>query len=170
MSTVRAAQVGDADAMGALHVRAWQVGYADAMPADYLAGLQASERAAMWRRGIEAGTSQILVATDDAGGVVGFACFGAEREADHDRAEAGELYALNVEPDAWGAGHGGALLAAATDWLATHWTEAVLWVLDTNERAQRLYAHAGWRDDGARRSEEVLGAVVAEVRFRRSLR
>jgi len=152
--------------MGSVHVRAWQAAYVDAMPADYLAGLRADDRAAMWRRGIESGRSPILVATDDDARVVGFACFGEERE----QGEIGELYALNVDPDAWGQGFGGALLAAATARLAEHWSEAVLWVVDTNARAQRLYEQAGWRADGAHRSEEVMGAVVAEVRFRRSLR
>jgi GNAT superfamily N-acetyltransferase len=165
MTIVRPATGVDTEAMGVLHVRAWQVGYADVMPAAYLDGLRAAERTEMWRRGIEDGRAHIIVSTDDDGTVRGFACAGLERED----GDVGELFALNVDPAAWGAGHGSALLESATAWLATQWNEAVLWVVDANPRARALYERAGWRADGTERSDEVLGAVVSEVRYRRSL-
>jgi RimJ/RimL family protein N-acetyltransferase len=42
-------------------------------------------------------------------------------------------------------------------------------VLPGNHRARRFYEVAGWEDDGARRTSEVLGVVVPEVRYRRRL-
>jgi hypothetical protein len=36
-------------------------------------------------------------------------------------------------------------------------------------RARRFYEVAGWVADGAERTDEVMGVVVAEVRYRRRL-
>jgi GNAT superfamily N-acetyltransferase len=83
---------------------------------------------------------------------------------------AGELYAINVDPDHWGTGAGRALLLAAHAQLARlGYHEAVLWVLPDNHRARRSYETAGWVADGAERSAEVQGVVVPEVRYRRRL-
>ena len=85
-----------------------------------------------------------------------------------DPAGAGELYAINVDPDAWGTGAGRALLEAAQAKLARMgFAETVLWVLPANARARRFYEIAGWVSDGTERTMEVLGVVVPEVRYRR---
>jgi GNAT superfamily N-acetyltransferase len=165
--TVRRATVQDASAIGRLHVRAWQAAYRGQMPDDYLDGLRPEDRAATWERGLRRDRERdpILVAERD-GRVVGFAAVGPAGDPDG----AGELYAINVDPDHWGTGAGRALLAAAQAELARlgH-PEAVLWVLPGNHRARRFYEVAGWSDDGARRTSEVLGVMVPEVRYRRRL-
>jgi len=165
--TVRSATVGDAPALGRVHVRAWRAAYRGQMPDDYLDGLRPEEREAGWERGLRRDRARdpVLVAERD-GRVVGFAVV---RAAD-DPEGAGELAAINVDPDHWGTGAGRALLAAAQTELARlgH-LEAVLWVLPGNHRARRFYEVAGWEDDGARRTSEVLGVVVPEVRYRRRL-
>ena len=67
-------------------------------------------------------------------------------------------------PRSWGAGHGSALHEAAMDHLAKEgFGEAVLWVLEGNERARRFYERRGWRADGAR--GDFWGAT--RVRLRR---
>jgi RimJ/RimL family protein N-acetyltransferase len=38
-----------------------------------------------------------------------------------------------------------------------------------NERARRFYEIDGWQPDGTGRREEIWGAVVDEIRFRRPL-
>jgi hypothetical protein len=49
-------------------------------------------------------------------------------------------------------------------------TEAVLWVLAGNERAERFYRSDGWTSDGRRRIELIWGGIaVDEVRYRRGL-
>jgi GNAT superfamily N-acetyltransferase len=165
--TVRHATVDDAPALGRLHVRAWQAAYRGQMPDDYLDGLRPEERAAGWERGLlrDRARDPVLVAERD-GGVVGFAVVGAAG----DPQGAGELYAINVDPDHWGTGAGRALLLAAHEQLARlGYGEAVLWVLPGNRRARRFYEAAGWVADGAERSAEVQGVVVPEVRYRRRL-
>jgi ribosomal protein S18 acetylase RimI-like enzyme len=83
---------------------------------------------------------------------------------------AGQLYAINVDPDQWGTGAGRALLAAAqAELVRLGYTEAVLWVLPGNARARRFYEVAGWAHDGAQRTGEAWGIAFTEVRYRRRL-
>jgi ribosomal protein S18 acetylase RimI-like enzyme len=162
---VRAATAADAPAMGHLVVRAWQVAYRGQMPDVYLNDLRAEERAAYWdsmlrrqdRRGV------ILVAERD-GAVVGFAAAGPSP----DPQGAGELYAINVDPDHWGAGAGQALLGAAQAKLdQMGFAESVLWILPGNARARRFYELAGWVADGTQKTNEAFGVTFDEVRYRR---
>jgi ribosomal protein S18 acetylase RimI-like enzyme len=172
MTTVRDAQQGDADSLGALHVRAWQRAYRGGlMPDEYLDGLSAGQRADLWARALASEVrprSARLVAEDTQGVVTGFIIVGpAGRDPD---AHQGEVLALNVDPEAWGQGIGQALLEAGTARLVeAGFTEAILWVHPDNERARRFYEAAGWRADGAHRNEEILGVQVPEVRYRRDI-
>ncbi len=82
----------------------------------------------------------------------------------------GEVLALYVDPEAWGVGVGRRLLAHARKHLvARGCTEAVLWVLVGNDRAQRFYQIDGWALEGGRRTAEVWNLTVDEVRYRRPL-
>ena len=106
-----------------------------------------------------------------AGEVVGFAAFGAERSTTTGRPTGrGELYAMNLDPPHWGKGIGRALLRQATDALRElNFHEAVLWVIPENTRAVTLYESEGWVADGAVSTEEILGVVVTDVRYRTQL-
>src|SRR5829696_6955861 len=157
MVTVRPATAADAPAMGRLVVRAWQAAYRGQMPDDYLGGLRAEDRAAYWdgalrredRRGV------ILVAERD-GEVVGFAAAGPSP----DPQGAGELYAINIDPDHWGGGAGRALLGAAQAELdRMGFAESVLWVLPGNARARRFYERSGWPRTAPRRPARPLGSA-----------
>ena len=73
------------------------------------------------------------------------------------------LYAINVDPPAWGGGAGGALLAAATAWLDARFAVSILWVVDEQRSARaRFYERAGWSLDGATRIESYGGADVEQ--------
>src|SRR5688500_17039624 len=156
--------------MGALVVRAWQAAYRGVMPDEYLDGLRAEDRAELWRGAIAAvdGRQRLLVAEDD-GRVVAFAAFGREAEPS-DGDDVGQLYAINVDPAAWGRGIGRSLLAAVTQQLRSDgFASAVLWVVPGNERARALYESGGWTAEGHAREEDVLGVVVEDMRYRRDL-
>jgi ribosomal protein S18 acetylase RimI-like enzyme len=165
--TVRHARTGDAPDLGLLHVRAWQAAYRGQMPDGFLDGLRPEDRQAGWERalGRDRTHDPVLVAERD-GRVVGFVVL----RAAEDPHGAGELAAINVDPDHWGTGAGRALLAAAHEELARlGYREAVLWVLPGNRRARRFYEIAGWVADGAERNIELSGVTVPEVRYRRRL-
>jgi RimJ/RimL family protein N-acetyltransferase len=165
MVTVRTARIPDASAMGRVHARAWQAAYRGQMPDDYLDGLRAEDRAAHWERTLRRDDLQgtILVVERD-GEVIGFAAVGPSPDPEG----AGELFAINLDPDHWGTGAGRALLGEAQAELGRlGFGETVLWVLTGNARARRFYEIAGWVADGSERSSEVFGVTVPEVRYRR---
>jgi ribosomal protein S18 acetylase RimI-like enzyme len=161
----------DAPAVGRLHVRAWQAAYRGIMPDDFLDGLRADDREAMWRRiASEPPARSFLFVVERDAEVVGFASVGpANPPTDGDGI--GELYAINVDPDAWGSGAGAALLVEATDGLRRLGFEAaVLWVLPANQRARRFYERNGWSATGEEKIETLrAGVTVRELLYRRPL-
>jgi GNAT superfamily N-acetyltransferase len=165
---VRQAVVADADEIGRVHVRAWQAAYEGLMPDDYLASLNPSDRADMWRsalgRGPRPQSSRFVV--EMSGNVVGFAIVGPI--GGDQSAAAGELHAINLDPTAWGSGAGRTLHAAAVDFLVgAGFRESILWVHPDNARARRFYEREGWVCDDITRVESVLGVEVPEVRYSR---
>jgi ribosomal protein S18 acetylase RimI-like enzyme len=166
---VRRAHLADAEAMGSVVVRAWQVAYRGLMPQAYLDGLDVGERRAFWRGALASPPpgARVFVACRGAA-VVGFAACGPdERPAPPGQ---GRLYAINVDPEAWGCGAGRALLTAVEERLVGDgFVEAVLWVLPGNDRARRFYERHGWQAEPLERPTEVFGVTVTEMRYRRRL-
>jgi GNAT superfamily N-acetyltransferase len=106
----------------------------------------------------------------EGGRITGFADFGASRDDDADPRVTGEVHAIYAAPDAWGTGTGRALMGGAVAELARlGYADAGLWVLDVNERARRFYALAGWKPDGAAKTDASRGFAITEVRYRRTL-
>lgn len=141
------------------------------MPDGYLDALSEADRAAMWRQRLEHGPtprSSRLVAEAEDASVVGFIVVGPAEDGPD--AEAGEVYALNVDPEHWRAGVGCDLLATGVAALtAFGFARAVLWVHPGNVGARRFYEVHSWSHDGLERQQEVLGVVVPETRYSRSL-
>ena len=168
MTRVRPVVAADAERLGAVHVRAWQAAYRGLMPDAYLDALSVAERAQQWRTALVSPAGQRttrLVSEDEAGCVVAFTGAGPAPGA-----RCGEIYVLNVDPSAWGHGHGRALLGAATEHLAREgFDRAVLWVHPGNSRARRFYEAAGWATDGTQQTTKVFGIEVPELRYLRSL-
>jgi ribosomal protein S18 acetylase RimI-like enzyme len=174
---VRAARRGEELAVAELHVRSWQEAYRELMPAEFLAGLDPRDRAGRYEfgGGEEGPTTLVAVVPRDRDCVegpferiAGFVTFAASRDAD--ASGLGEVVALYVDPDRHEGGVGRLLMTEARRHLREGgFTEAILWVLDGNERAQRFYQREGWTPDGARREENVYGIVSNVSRFRRSL-
>jgi GNAT superfamily N-acetyltransferase len=133
---VRPARPGDAAAVAEVHVRTWRA-LADGTP--------------VW-------------VAEEGGRIVGFASIGDSRDTGGEGE--GELLSIYVLPEAWGSGAGAGLMAVARDALRARYPTSVLWVLEDNPRARRFYEREGWRTDGERRADEVLGIAVAEVRYR----
>ncbi|MBX9247077.1 GNAT family N-acetyltransferase, partial [Actinotalea ferrariae] len=168
---VRAGVPDDAPALARVHVAAWRGAYRGQMPDAYLDGLDVERWTEGWRRMFAQGRAEHLHVAELDGTLVGFVDVGPEREpAPEDPPGRGELYAINVHPDAWGAGAGPALLAAAHARLhALGFGEAVLWVLPGNPRARRFYERAGWHDDAVEKDAVINGAAITERRYARTL-
>jgi GNAT superfamily N-acetyltransferase len=92
----------------------------------------------------------VLVVAAEGGEIAGFASFGPSRDRDTDPRVTGDVFAIYADPDAWRTGTGRALMGSAVAELARlGYADAILWVLDTNDRARRFYALAGCRWAGA---------------------
>jgi len=157
---VRLGTADDAEGVARVQVETWQAAYAHALPAEQLQALSmgaAVERHRRW--------PPTFVAEDE-GRIVGFVSVGKSRDPDTD----GELFAIYVHPEHWGAGIGRELIEAGEDELRRlgH-RDAVLWVLDDNPRARRFYEIAGWAADGTSREIEIFGFDIAEVRYAKRL-
>ncbi|MEU9593983.1 GNAT family N-acetyltransferase [Streptomyces sp. NPDC048193] len=161
----------DCDRVSALRVRGWQSAYRGLMPQQYLDGLSVTEDAERRRALFARAPADLvnLVAEDDAGDVVGWACHGAYRDGERRTVDA-ELYAIYVDTGRLGGGVGQALLQESVRRCATagH-PRMLLWVLEGNTRARRFYERAGFRADGAVESSDVDGVAVPEVRYARPL-
>jgi GNAT superfamily N-acetyltransferase len=168
----RPAEPGDEPQIALAHVTSWQDAYRGHIPQEYLDGLDASERAELWRRrlaAVDRSRGDVVVAVSG-GEIAGFAAFVASRDEDADPARTGELAAMYLRPGSIGQGLGRLLMDAAIEGLAHRgYTEATLWVLDANARARRFYARAGWAGDGAVKTDNGLGFPLREVRYRRPL-
>jgi GNAT superfamily N-acetyltransferase len=169
---IRDAEPDDAETIAAVHVESWRGAYRGLIPQEVLDGLDVAARTAGWLRTMERTDpvrGAVLVA-ESGGQIIGFVHVRSTRDADDDPSRTAELTTMYLVPRAWGQGAGRALMDAAVSRLATAgYADATLWVLDTNERARRFYAAAGWTPDGAVRTEEARGATLNEVRYRRPL-
>ncbi len=167
MTAVRDMEPADADVVAALHVRAWKEAYAGGlMPREYLDQLSVESRAHMWRESLaRVAPPRTVRLVADSDGVRGFLVGGAA-DAQGEASVVAEIYALNVDPQQWGCGHGTALVHEALARFNTHgFSRAVLWVHRDNIRARRFYERLGWECEGPQREQEVLGVVVPEVRY-----
>ena len=56
------------------------------------------------------------------------------------------------------------------EWLrSAGFGEAILWVLEGNDRAERFYRAGGWEHDGGSKVDNFQGATVTELRYRKRL-
>jgi GNAT superfamily N-acetyltransferase len=166
---VRAAEPADIDDIVEVHIATWKVAYRGQLPDDYLDGLDAtrSRRVPIWQQAIGDPAKRVVVAESD-GEIVGFVSVG--RSDEPLPAGCGELFAIYVHPKAWDAGVGRALMIRALDELRfLGYSNAILWVLESNARARTFYERGGWRADGTTKTETRPGVVLSEVRYARSL-
>lgn len=168
MLEVREATAADATAVADVHVRAWREGYRGLVDQHFLDGLEPAKWANRYAFGaMDAAGPYTLVAVEG-DQVCGLVTLGRSRDAD--LPQAGEVWAIYVDPSRWGSGVGGALLSSAWERLRRFGHDgAFLWVLSTNLRARRFYEGAGWRPDGRERTIDIGGIPLGEVSYRAAL-
>ncbi len=141
------------------------------MPDEVVAGFDVEAQQRMWRESFarEWRPGSAMYVAEAGGAVVGFVGVGPCRDGEEVVAGVGELFTIYVIPERWSTGAGRALIERAeASMRESGFTEARLWVLEGNERAERFYRAAGWRADG-RKTADFQGAEVAEVRYRKVL-
>ena len=156
---IRRAEAADAQGIAEVHVRMWQVGYAPFVNPDYAATLDVRTSTMRWLASLaDPLQADTLVAIDD-NRIVGWTSYGVNRSGLG--LEIGEVYGLYVDPDFWGAGIGGELLADATRALAeAGFVRAVMWALGEDRLARDFYEGRGWTYDGLSQAHESGAEVV----------
>ena len=169
-TVARRAQPSDAERLADLHVTTWQQAYAGLMPADYLRSLSASQRLPMWQQLLGGSDERVAVfVADYEEKPIGFASGGRSTEQGTPT-ETGEVWALYLLRQFWGQGIGRQLHDTLLGQLVQlGFVEAVLWVLEANERTRRWYVKRGWQLDGRQKAAELWGAQITEVRYERKL-
>ncbi|BCY14431.1 GNAT family N-acetyltransferase [Actinoplanes sp. L3-i22] len=182
-SVIRALTSADVDAVAEVHVRGTRAANAGIMPAAHLAALDPAVFAARRRTDLARftlalpgptglagpGRQTVVAVRDDR--VIGFAGFGPDREDPR----LGELYAIYVDPDAWGSDAGRLLFETARHGLASPprgpaFPAMRLWVLAGNARARRFYERAGMTTDGVTVTHRAgAGIELPKLRYTRPL-
>jgi ribosomal protein S18 acetylase RimI-like enzyme len=159
---VRPARPKDVDRATEVALAAWREGYRGVVPPDLrpdarlLAG-RIRERIA--QRGPPIGVGELD------GKVYGWITFGASRDADAARS-VGEVWALNVHPDAWRRGVGRGLVGYALERLTRQaFTQVTLWTFRDTPASRSFYEALGFRPDGATQRRDASGGAI-EVRYR----
>jgi ribosomal protein S18 acetylase RimI-like enzyme len=163
---VRPARPEDVDDVVDIGLTSWREGFRGVVPRDLMpdpAGLRARIQERIAERG-----PPIAVAELD-GSVRGWITFGATRDADAGPS-VGEIWALNVHPDAWRRGIGRQLVGYALERLErAPFSEATLWTFRDTPRSRSFYEALGFRPDGATQRRHASGGAI-EVRYRLRLR
>jgi len=159
---VRPARPEDVDDVVDIGLTSWREGFRGVVPRDLMpdpAGLRARIQERIAERG-----PPIAVAELD-GNVRGWITFGASRDADAGPS-VGEIWALNVHPDAWRRGIGRELVRYALERLArAPFSEATLWTFRDTPRSRSFYEALGFEHDGATQRRHASGGAI-EVRYR----
>ena len=164
MASLREALNDDKVKVADIHVRSWRVGYRGVISDDVLNRLDAQERIPHYRFEETGPGIPITLLAFEGDEVLGFVTFG--RSSDPEIFGGGEILALYVDPDHWGMGVGRTLLSGATTALREmSFSEASLWVLNGNRRAERFYGANGWSPDGTTRRDVVWGVEVDVKRY-----
>ena len=158
MTTIRRAEIDDAEQLGILHSRVWGELYDRTLPADILQQLSPAAMGSLWQRFVTRGDRYVQYVAESDGRIVGFVGFGPGR--DEPFVEQREVYFLYVHPDFQRLGIGSQLLQADAD--ATY-----LWLWERNRPAQKFYRRNGFGPDSRRRVGSLFGTELPEIRLTR---
>ncbi len=161
---IRSATPDDATAIARVHVSSWKSAHTGVLPEEYLETLDTDSRLGEWKLILSEGRGSTIVAEAD-GRTLGFASWGPSRDEDAERDDV-ELYAIYLDPEAWGRGVARDLMRAVLSEVRPG-TPMSLWVPATSERARHFYRRHGFHPDGIERIDEVGGTPVTQVRYRR---
>ena len=166
---VRSATPDEAEKLASLHVTTWQQAYAELLPNEYLLSLTPAQRLPMWQQLLNSPERVAIFVADHEGNPIGFSCGGISNDEDAG-SSTGEMWSIYLLREFWSKGIGSDLHDVLLEELKRRgFDEATLWVMESNERTRRWYERQGWTTDGSQKSDELGGAAISEVRYRRPL-
>ena len=166
---IRYASMDDIHSMGRVYVDTWKAAYQGMIPKEFLDGLTASRWVDSYRKTLNReGMPKAAVLVLD-GQIIGVSSFMQTRDEDLSE-NYGEIISLYVLPEYWRQGFGSRLMGWVTGELkAMGFRHCALWTLEGNLRAQKAYERFGFKKDGHRKSVEIGGASVDNIRYRLDL-
>lgn len=170
-SIFREATQEDIDGLAEVQVLSWKAAYQGKIPTFYLESMTATQKAKEWTRILQNNTTKTILAEKLDKKVIGFVNFGDYRDEDLPKEEVAEIRALYIHPEYWRAGIGKKLAELATqNCKSTGYKRVALWVLDSNEPAQRFYQSLGFQlDGGVKIDKRISECELREVRFSKNL-
>ena len=157
---VRKADEKDAERIGFVHYTGWQETYPGQIDAHYLASRSLKNSEEIFRKS-QCKDVLVLLQQEE---IVGFAGYGPARDSDL-KSGWGEIYGIYVLKKAQRQGGGRMLLQEAQKALRDQgFSQCVLWVLDTNQKALDFYCAMGFQWDGTEKIS-CLGSPVRELRM-----
>jgi ribosomal protein S18 acetylase RimI-like enzyme len=167
---IRIASLSDAHAIAVLHVAGWQFAYRGQLPDQFLDALSIARREAMWAGFLSDPATTIDVLSLNEQSIDGFVHYGSSRDADANSNDDGEVYAVYLNTQLIGQGHGRALMQRAEDALrAAGYRYVAVWVLESNVRARAFYEKMGFMPDGAAKQIKIDESMYQELRCRKPL-
>jgi ribosomal protein S18 acetylase RimI-like enzyme len=164
-TVVRPARPDDVDDIVEVALAAWRDGYRGVVPANLMPdprGLRARIRERVAER------EQSLAVGELDSALRGWVTFGPSRDLGAEPS-VGEIWALNVHPEAWRRGVGRELVGYALERLARRsFSEVTLWTFRDTPRSRSFYRALGFLPDGATQRREASGGAT-EVRYRLAL-
>ncbi len=171
-TSIRAANAADVPAIARVNRDSWMAAHehliAPTAP-DKLAAITDESWDATWRDRLSADTTaaSTLVA-EQSGEIVGIAFWQPSAEDDLDPSRVAELKVLYVTTSTWRSGIGRLLVEAALEGMRrSRFDEAVVWVLEGNNRAVRFYDRTGWTRE--QRVDDLNDWGTPALRYRRNL-
>lgn len=174
---VRPARESDAARIAEIQLATWRTAYTKIVPDTVLASFDEEWLAEHWHEACAHPPSpahQVFIAveqgeTDRANiKTVGFAAIGPDTE--DDAARAGLVTELLVEPRFGRRGHGSRLLSAmVAHWRAHQISVAHAWPFTRDSASLNFYKTAGWDADGNRRTLDMDGRQVPQLRLHTDL-
>ncbi len=164
---LRRATEKDARAIAEIHVESLQTGYRRVLPAVHLEGLRVEGYEESWRRQLSILPPERRPwLAEIQGRAVAFIAAGPSRDDDAEPYIA-EVYDIFVDPDCWDRGIGRTLLKHIERDLRQRGYEGItLWCHAGNEKARAFYEKAGWKPDGASKTNVIAGVETEEIRYR----
>lgn len=164
---IRPGGLDDLPAVASLHALSQRATYQGIIPAWALRATTADRLRRTWARRVarESGTHRLFLA-EAVGELRGFSYVGPGDDVERVPPDTGVLYAIHVHPAATGMGIGGALMELCLRTFAEwRFAQAILWVLEGNDRARRFYEHKGWWPDGTVRESPIGDVITRQLRY-----
>ena len=169
--SVRAAVVGDADAIASLNAKAWKAGFRGVMPDDFLDtrdGNPSQRRIDLLEPKLQ--TIELVAVREGDNEPIGWLAAHPTEDDDLDPEAVFEIKACYTHPDYWRRGVGRLLVNFLWAELAgSTWEAVILWTPRDTNRSRQFYESVGFVLDGGSKNWNYGVGDVALVRYRRIL-